>query len=132
MSFHTTIARLRVAATTRAAGDDSDHCCVRREDLRVAVHVIDRLDSDLRQANTATLSAAFTPPRSAPELQAAATRLTKLAYETRTIYGQVTCAGGKPAYPTWTDDVLAIAGLVQTRGSAPDQANSSRSTANPQ
>ncbi|KAG1374860.1 hypothetical protein G6F59_018376 [Rhizopus arrhizus] len=53
------------------------------------------------------------------EQQAAAARLTRLAQETRAIYGRETCAGGEPAYPTWTDDVLALAALAQTSSESP-------------
>ena len=117
MSFHTTIARLREAATTRAAGDDSDHCSVRREDLRVAVHVIDRLDADLRQTSALSHEPVASAPRPSHAHQAAAVRLTKLAQETRAIYGQETSGGGEPAYPSWTGDVLLLAALApQKRG----------------
>jgi hypothetical protein len=43
--------------------------------------------------------------------------LTKLAQETRAIYGQETSGGGEPAYPSWTGDVLLLAALApQKRG----------------
>lgn len=54
MSFHTTIARLREAAAARVKGEAPETCRVQREDLRVALHVIDRLGSDLRQAGVLT------------------------------------------------------------------------------
>lgn len=55
MSFHTTIARLREASyAAPAAGENPNTCRVRREDLRTALHVIDRLDADLRQAGVIT------------------------------------------------------------------------------
>lgn len=116
MSFHTTIARLREAAAARVQGEASETCCVQREDLRVALHVIDRLDSDLRQAgvlNQGTAAAGYQPT---PELRAAAARLTRLAQETRAIYGQETCAGGEPAYPSWTDDALALVEHARGKG----------------
>lgn len=53
MSFHTTIARLREASfAAPAAGENPNTCRVGRQDLRTALHVIDRLDADLRQAGT--------------------------------------------------------------------------------
>lgn len=116
MSFHTTIARLREAAAARVKGEAPETCRVRREDLRVALHVIDRLDSDLHQAGVLTQGTAAASRQPPPELQAAAVRLTRLALETRAIYGQETCAGGEPAYPSWTDDVLALAGHAQNKG----------------
>ncbi len=58
MSFHTTIARLREAAAARVKGEAPGTCRVQREDLRVALHVIDRLDSELRQAGVLTQTAA--------------------------------------------------------------------------
>lgn len=112
MSFHTTIARLREAATARAGGDNADHCSVRREDLRVAVHVIDRLDADLRQTSALSHETAADAPRPTHAHQAAALRLTKLAQETRAIYGRETSGGGEPAYPSWTGDVLLLASLA--------------------
>ncbi|WP_313461489.1 hypothetical protein [Achromobacter sp.] len=112
MSFHTTIARLREAATTRAAGDNSDHCSVRRDDLRVAIHVIDRLDADLRQTGALSHEAAADAPRPTHAHRAAAVRLTQLAKETRAIYGRETSGGGEPAYPSWTGDVLLLASLA--------------------
>ncbi|SSW67229.1 hypothetical protein AVE30378_02515 [Achromobacter veterisilvae] len=55
MSFHTTIARLREASfAAPAAGDNPNICQVRREDLRSALHLIDRLDADVRQAGVIT------------------------------------------------------------------------------
>ncbi|WP_175207182.1 hypothetical protein [Achromobacter anxifer] len=116
MSFHTTIARLREAAAGRVRGEAAETCQVQREDLRIALHVLDRLDSDLRQAGVLSQGAVLTSQLPAPDLQAAATRLTKLAQETRAIYGQETCAGGEPGYPCWTDDALALAGLVRRAG----------------
>lgn len=116
MSFHTTIARLREAAAARVKGEAPETCRVRREDLRVALHVIDRLDSDLRQAGALTQDTAAAGYQPTPELRAAAARLTRLAQETRAIYGQETCAGGEPAYPSWTDDVLTLAGHDQSQG----------------
>lgn len=51
MSFHTTIARLREASRAASvAGEDPNTCRVGRQDLRTALHLIDRLDADLRQA----------------------------------------------------------------------------------
>ncbi|EHK65256.1 hypothetical protein [Achromobacter arsenitoxydans] len=50
MSFHTTIARLREATASHVRGEAPETCRVQREDLHIALHVIDRLDSDLRQA----------------------------------------------------------------------------------
>lgn len=116
MSFHTTIARLREAAVARVQGETPETCRVLREDLRVALHVIDRLDGDLRQAGALTQGALPTAHPNRPELQAAAARLTKLAQETRAIYGQETYAGGEPGYPCWTEDALALAALVQRAG----------------
>ncbi|CAB3908791.1 hypothetical protein LMG3410_04715 [Achromobacter aegrifaciens] len=112
MSFHTTIARLREAAAARVKGDAPETCRVQREDLRVALHIIDRLDSDLRRAGVLTHGTAAVGRQPTPELQAAAARLTRLAKETRAIYGRETCAGGEPAYPSWTDDALALAALA--------------------
>ncbi|MBO1013459.1 hypothetical protein IPU70_07865 [Achromobacter sp. SD115] len=116
MSFHTTIARLREAAAARVQGEAPETCRVQREDLRVALHVIDRLDRELRHAGVLTHGTAADGPQPTPELQAAAARLTKLARETRAIYGQEMCAGGEPAYPSWTDDVLALAGHARSKG----------------
>ncbi|WP_258129199.1 hypothetical protein [Achromobacter anxifer] len=116
MSFHTTIARLREAAAARVQGEAPETCRVRREDLRVALHVIDRLDSDLRQAGVLARDVESRRHPHTPELQAAAARLTKFAQETRAIYGRETCAGGEPAYPSWTDDVLALATVAQGKG----------------
>lgn len=51
MSFHTTIARLREASRAASlAGEDPNTCRVGRQDLRTALHLVDRLDADLRQA----------------------------------------------------------------------------------
>lgn len=50
MSFYTTIARLREATQSRVPGEAPESCRVSREDLRIALHVIDRLDADARQA----------------------------------------------------------------------------------
>ncbi|WP_313377960.1 hypothetical protein [Achromobacter insolitus] len=113
MSFHTTIARLREAAATRVQGEASDTCHVRREDVRIALHVIDRLDGELRQAGILSQPdpARIASPK--PELLAAVARLTKLARETRAIYGQETSAGGEPAYPSWTDDVFALVAAMR-------------------
>ncbi len=59
MSFHTTIARLREASyAAPAAGEDPNTCRVGRQDLRTALHVIDRLDADLRQAGELAQGAA--------------------------------------------------------------------------
>lgn len=112
MSFHTTIARLREAATTRPAGGTSDHCSVRRDDLRVAIHVIDRLDADLRQNSGITPETVKHAPKPTETHKAAAIRLTKLAQETRAIYGQETSGGGEPTYPSWTGDVLLLGELA--------------------
>ncbi|WP_338881502.1 hypothetical protein WHX56_13940 [Achromobacter veterisilvae] len=118
MSFHTSIARLREASYgAPATGENPNTCRVRREDLRTALHVIDRLDADLRQAGVITHGALDSPTCPAPKLRAAAARLTKLAQETRAIYGQETHAGGEPTYPAWTDDVLLLAALAQPQGS---------------
>jgi hypothetical protein len=103
MSFHLNLARLRDAAATRVRGEAPDSCRVLREDLRAVLYVVDRLDAGQPTAGAA------------PHLQAAAARLTKLAQETRAIYGQETSAGGEPAYPSWTDDVFA---LVAAKGGA--------------
>jgi hypothetical protein len=117
MSFHTTLARLREAATSRAADDNPDHCSVRRDDLRVAVHVIDRLDADLRQTSALSRETVADALRPTHAHQAAAVRLTKLAQETRAIYGPETSGSGEPAYPSWTGDVLLLASLApQKRG----------------
>ncbi len=113
MSFQTTIARLREAAAPCVQGEASDTCHVRREDVRIALHVIDRLDGELRQAGILSQPdpAPIVSPK--PELLAAVARLTKLARETRAIYGQETSAGGEPAYPSWTDDVFALVAAPQ-------------------
>ncbi|MDT4824326.1 hypothetical protein FQZ97_575730 [compost metagenome] len=117
MSFHTTIARLREASfAAPAAGENPNTCRVGRQDLRTALHLIDRLDADLRRSSTLTQGAPVEFPGPGPKLQAAAVRLTKLANETRAIYGQETCAGGEPAYPSWTDDVLVLADFAQGKG----------------
>lgn len=121
MSFYTTIARLREAATMRAAGDSSDHCSVRRDDLRVAIDVIDRLDADLRRSGELSQEAAADAPQPTQAHQAAAIRLTKLAQETRAIYGRETAGGGEPAYPAWTGDVLLLAALAPPKR-GPDHA----------
>ncbi|CUI30259.1 hypothetical protein [Achromobacter xylosoxidans] len=96
MSFHLNLARLRDAAATRTRGEAPDSCRVLREDLHAVLYVVDRMAADQPA------------PAAEPRLQAAAARLTKLAQETRAIYGQETCAGGEPAYPSWTDDVFAL------------------------
>ncbi|MFF7398848.1 hypothetical protein ACFZAI_20505 [Achromobacter sp. NPDC008082] len=49
MSFYTTIARLREAAQSRVPGETPESCRVSREDLRIALYVIDRLEADARQ-----------------------------------------------------------------------------------
>ena len=49
MSFYTTIARLREATHSHVSGEAPDSCRVSREDLRIALYVIDRLDADARQ-----------------------------------------------------------------------------------
>lgn len=101
MSFHLNVARLRAAAATRIQGEAPESCRVLREDLRAVLYVVDRMEAD--QA----------APASPPRLQAAAARLTKLAQETRAIYGQETSAGGEPAYPSWTDDVFALVAAIR-------------------
>lgn len=64
MSFYTTIARLREATQSRVPGEAPESCRVSREDLRIALYVIDRLDADARQ--TGLLShAAMDQPLSA-------------------------------------------------------------------
>lgn len=53
MSFHTTIARLREASyAAPLARENPNTCSVGRQDLRTALHIIERLDADLRQAGT--------------------------------------------------------------------------------
>lgn len=53
MSFHTTIARLREASyAAPLASENPNTCRVGRQDLRTALHIIERLDADLRQAGT--------------------------------------------------------------------------------
>jgi len=49
MSFYTTIARLREATQSRVPGEAPESCRVSREDLLIALYVIDRLDADARQ-----------------------------------------------------------------------------------
>lgn len=49
MSFYTTIARLREATHSHVPGEAPDSCRVSREDLRIALYVIDRLEADARQ-----------------------------------------------------------------------------------
>lgn len=64
MSFHTTIARLREASfAAPVAGENPNTCRVGRQDLRTALHVIDRLDADLRQAGTLAHGALDPAPR---------------------------------------------------------------------
>lgn len=104
MSFHHNLARLRDAVAGRVRGEAPDSCRVSREDLRTLLYVFDRLDADQRE----TIGS--------PRLQAAAARLTKLAQETRAIYGQETSAGGEPAYPSWTDDVFALVAAATRTG----------------
>lgn len=59
MSFHTTIARLREASfAAPVAGENPNTCRVGRQDLRTALHLIDRLDADLRQAGAVVQGAA--------------------------------------------------------------------------
>ena len=101
MSFHHNLARLRDAAATRVRGEAPDSCRVLREDLRALLYVIDRMEADQPAANAAQ------------PLHAAAARLTRLAQETRAIYGQETSAGGEPAYPSWTDDVFALVAAIR-------------------
>jgi hypothetical protein len=129
MSFHTTIARLREAAANRIQGEAPATCSVQREDLRAALHVIDRLDGDIRRISMPSLGHAISSRSATSEQQAAAARLTKLAHETRAIYGRETCAGGEPAYPTWTDDVLALAALAQTSSESPAAGKAVRNAA---
>ncbi|MGE8636895.1 MAG: hypothetical protein ACN6P8_25355 [Achromobacter piechaudii] len=50
MSFYTTIVRLRKATHSHVPGETPESCRVSPEDLRIALHVIDRLDTDARQA----------------------------------------------------------------------------------
>ncbi|WP_260469504.1 hypothetical protein [Achromobacter denitrificans] len=69
MSFHTTIARLREASyAAPLAGENPNTCRVGRQDLRTALHIIERLDADLRQAGTLVHGAVDTAaqPASAP------------------------------------------------------------------
>lgn len=62
MSFHTTIARLREASfAAPVTGENPNTCRVGRQDLRTALHVIDRLDADLRQAGTLAHGAVDAP-----------------------------------------------------------------------
>jgi len=61
MSFYTTIARLREAAHSHTPGEAAGSCRVSREDLRVALHVIDRLDADARRAGLLTHAAMDQP-----------------------------------------------------------------------
>ncbi|WP_424626401.1 hypothetical protein [Achromobacter marplatensis] len=65
MSFYTTIARLREATHSDVAGEAPDSCLVSREDLRIALYVIDRLEADARQTGLlshATMDRAPAPP----------------------------------------------------------------------
>lgn len=121
MSFHTTIARLREAVHSHTPGEAPGSCRVSREDLRVALDVIYRLDADLRRSGTLTSDTLRHASRITQDHQAAAVRLTKLAQETRAIYSRETFGGGEPVYPSWTGDVLLLAALAPTnRG--PDHA----------
>jgi len=61
MSFHTTIARLREASSSRVRGEAPDTCRVQREDLRIALNIIDRLDADVRRADRETSAAGARP-----------------------------------------------------------------------
>lgn len=61
MSFHTTIARLREAAHSHSPGEAAGSCRVSREDLRVALLVIDRLDADARRSGLLTHAAMEQP-----------------------------------------------------------------------
>lgn len=61
MSFRTTIARLREASHSHVPGAAPGSCRVSREDLRVALHVIDRLDADARRADRLTHGATDQP-----------------------------------------------------------------------
>lgn len=61
MSFYTTIARLREASHSHVPGEAPGSCRVSREDLRVALHVIDRLDADARRAGLLTHAAMVQP-----------------------------------------------------------------------
>ncbi len=55
MTFQTTVARLREASYAPPAADENPSICrVDRQDLRTALHVIDRLDADLRHAGVIT------------------------------------------------------------------------------
>lgn len=61
MSFQTSIARLREGAyAPPAAGENPNTCRVNRQDLRTALHVIDRLDADLRNTGVITHGAVQT------------------------------------------------------------------------
>ncbi|ADP15360.1 hypothetical protein [Achromobacter xylosoxidans] len=72
MSFHTTIARLREASyAAPAAGEDPNTCRVGRQDLRTTLHLMDRLDADVRCSSMLVqgmLAAAPTPPSSAQDV----------------------------------------------------------------
>lgn len=68
MSFYTTIARLREATQSHVPGEAPESCRVSREDLRAALHVIDRLDADARRAS---LLANEAPDQSIPAFGAA-------------------------------------------------------------
>lgn len=61
MSFYTTIARLREASSSRVRGEAPNTCRVQREDLRIALNIIDRLDADIRRADRVTSAAGARP-----------------------------------------------------------------------
>jgi len=76
MSFYTTIARLREATHSHVPGEAPDSCRVSREDLRIALYVIDRLEADVRQTGLLSHAACSdsrptlaTPTRRSPRVR---------------------------------------------------------------
>lgn len=100
MSFHTTIARLREAAHAHSPGEVPGSCRVSREDLRVALHVIDRLDADARRAGLVAYEA---PDQSTPAFGA-----------DRSIRHGIT----RPAPPQTRNHITVVVPYVSAIGSA--------------
>jgi len=101
MTFHTAIARLREASyAAPSAGEGPNTCLVGRHDLRTALHVIDRLDADLRRvgvishgavtepAPTAPIPAGWKPISSAPKDGTPVLAFWTGATEAATVYGR--------------------------------------------
>ena len=113
MTFHTTIARLREASyAAPSAGEDPNTCRVGRHDLRTALHVIDRLDADLRRAGVLS-HGAVTEPAPIP----AGWELVDALRESLLWTASSLAAVGKE------QDVITLEGRKRTIGEILDEAN---------